>query len=650
MLSVNNLSVFFTGKYLFDNVSFLINERDRVGLVGKNGAGKTTLLRIINGEQIPETGNISRKADLSIGYLAQDMISTGTGSIFNEALKAFEHALELRKEAEQLSTQLTEREDYHSSEYMNIIQRMNDCNEHFDLLGGNTMEGDTEKVLLGLGFLPSDFKRNITEFSGGWKMRVELAKLLLKKPDLLLLDEPTNHLDIESIQWLEEYLQVFSGAVILVSHDRAFLDNITTRTIEITMGKIYDFKCSYSEYVDQRADLLEQQLAAYTNQQKQIADIERFIERFRYKASKSRQVQSRVKMLSKVDRIEVENIDKTTIHFKFPPAPSSGRVVIEAVGLTKYYGHKKIFEGVDFAIEKNDFIAFVGRNGEGKTTMAKIIVENLAHTGECKLGYNVKIGYYAQNQAELLNPDRTVFETIDDIAVGDIRPKIRNILGSFLFTGEDIEKKVKVLSGGEKSRLALARLLLSPVNLLVLDEPTNHLDMMSKDILKNALLMFDGTLIVVSHDRDFLQGLTQKVFEFKDGKVKQHIGDVYDFLEKRKIETLDQLSAQNAKSLAKQPADQTSNNKQQYEKKKLFEKELRKVTGRIEKTEEEINKVESDLADMDKMLADPDKYKDFMNNSSLYDKYNVLKKKLEDLMSNWEQLHDEAETMKRNNA
>lgn len=649
MLSVNNLSVYFTGKYLFDNVTFLINERDRIGLVGKNGAGKTTLLRIINGEQTPESGTISKKSGLTIGYLAQDIISTGSGTIFQETLKAFEQALKLKSEAEHISHQLEVREDFHSDAYMSLIQRFNDCNEHFSLLGGNSMEGDTEKVLLGLGFKTTDFIRKITEFSGGWKMRVELAKLLLKKPDLLLLDEPTNHLDIESIQWLEEYLQYFPGAVMLVSHDRAFLDNVTHRTVEITLGKIYDFSCSYSEYVEQRAELHEQQLAAYTNQQKQIADIEKFIDRFRYKSTKARQVQSRVKMLEKVDRIEVENFDKSAIHFKFPPAPPSGRVVLEAKGLTKYYGQKKIFEGVDFAIEKNDFVAFVGKNGEGKTTMAKVIVENLEHSGNCILGYNVKIGYYAQNQAELLNPDKTVFETIDEIAIGDIRPKVRNILGSFLFSGEDIDKKVKVLSGGEKSRLALARLLLTPVNLLVLDEPTNHLDMISKDVLKNALLMFDGTLIVVSHDRDFLQGLTQKVYEFRDGNVKQHLGDIYDFLEKRKIQNLDQLSLQNAAVRQNQATEQTSSNKQQYEKKKLLEKELRKITGKIEKVETEINKTELELAELDKMLADPMHYKTVLDDPKLYERYNGLKSALETLMNEWEDLHSEAEKFQSEN-
>lgn len=645
MLSVNNLSVFFTGKYLFDNVSFLVNERDRIGLVGKNGAGKTTLLRIINGEQVPETGIISKVSDMTIGYLPQDMNSVGRGTIFEETLKAFEHALALKAEGEHISQQLTERTDYHSTHYLKLIERLNECNEHFELLGGNDMEGETEKVLYGLGFSNRDFSRNISEFSGGWKMRVELAKLLLKKPDLLLLDEPTNHLDIESIQWLEEYLTIFSGAVILVSHDRAFLDNVTRRTIEISLGKIYDFKCSYSDYVEQRAELHEQQLAAFTNQQKQIADIERFIERFRYKSTKSKQVQSRVKMLEKVDRIEIENIDKTSIHFKFPPAPPSGRVVVEAVGLTKYYGPKKIFEDVDYAIERNDFIAFVGKNGEGKTTMAKIIVENLEHTGECNLGYNVKLGYYAQNQSELLNPEKTVFETIDEIAVGDIRPKVRNILGSFLFSGEDIDKKVKVLSGGEKSRLALARLLLSPVNLLVLDEPTNHLDMMSKDILKNALLMFDGTLIVVSHDRDFLQGLTQKVFEFRDGKVKQHIGDIYDFLEKRKMQTLDQLSVQ-GKNQSLTQEENTSQNKAQYEKKKLFEKEIRKINNKISKVEEGINEIEIELASIDEMLANPDRHSQVISDGSIYDTYNKLKSTLEERMLEWEKLHEEVEKLK----
>lgn len=646
MLSVNNLSVFFTGKYLFDDVTFLITERDRVGLVGKNGAGKTTLLRIITGEQQPETGSISKPSDLLIGYLPQEMVTTGKGTVFEETLKAFDRALQLKAESERISIALTERDDFHSPEYMKLIEKLNDCNEQFEMLGGNEMEGEAEKVLTGLGFLSSDFNRKIAEFSGGWRMRVELAKLLLRKPGLLLLDEPTNHLDIESIQWLEEYLQSFRGAVVLVSHDRAFLDNVTKRTIEISLGKIFDFKTSYSGYVEQRSELREQQMAAFNNQQKQLADIERFIERFRYKSTKSRQVQSKVKLLEKIDRVEVEDIDKSSIHFKFPPAPPSGKIVLEANNLAKYYGSHKVFSDVDFAIERNDFVAFVGKNGEGKTTLAKIIVENLEHTGECKIGYNVKLGYYAQNQADMLDPERTVFQTIDDVAVGDIRPKVRGILGSFLFAGEDIEKKVKVLSGGEKSRLALAKLLLSPVNLLVLDEPTNHLDMTSKDILKNALLMFDGTLVVVSHDRDFLQGLTNKVFEFRDGKVKQHIGDIYEFLEKRRISHLDDLSLRRAESAMADNSGAVSQNKLNYEKRKLVEKEIRRVASKIEKSEDEINRIESEIAGIDAMLANPEAHATRIADGSIYNLYEQLKQQLQQEMDAWELLHLEMEEIK----
>jgi len=646
MLSVNNLSVYFTGKYLFDDVSFLITERDRVGLVGKNGAGKTTLLRIITGEQLPETGTISKPSDLLIGYLPQEMVTTGSGTVFYETLRAFDRALKLKAESERISVQIIERKDFHTDDYMRLIEKLNECNEQFDLLGGNEMEGEAEKVLLGLGFQPTDFNRKLAEFSGGWRMRVELAKLLLKRPDLLLLDEPTNHLDIESIQWLEEYLQTFRGAVVVVSHDRAFLDNVTKRTIEISIGKVFDFKASYSGYVELRSELHEQQMAAYTNQQKQLADIERFIERFRYKATKSRQVQSKVKILDKIERVEVEDLDKSSIHFKFPPAPPSGKIVLEANGLAKYYGNHKVFSHVDFAIERNDFVAFVGKNGEGKTTLAKIIAENLEHTGECKIGHNVKLGYYAQNQADMLDPERTVFQTIDDVAVGDIRPKVRSILGSFLFGGEDIDKKVKVLSGGEKSRLALAKLLLSPVNLLILDEPTNHLDMTSKDILKNALLMFDGTLIVVSHDRDFLQGLTGKVFEFRDGKVKQHIGDIYEFLEKRRLHTLDQLNIKKAENAASENSGNVSQNKLNYAKRKLNDKEIRKVASKIEKSESEINRIESEIAAIDAILANPEKHTAKLSDGSIFHQYELLKQQLKAEMDNWELHHMELEEIK----
>ena len=646
MLSVNNLSIYFTGKYLFNDISFLITERDRIGLVGKNGAGKTTLLRIITGEQQPEQGTISQPSDLEIGYLPQERVTTGAGTVLEETLKAFDEVLKLKAEGEKLGKEISDRTDYDTDDYMKLIERLHEANDRFALLGGHEMDGETEKVLIGLGFTATDFNRKLAEFSGGWRMRVELAKLLLQKPGLLLLDEPTNHLDIESIQWLEGYLLTFSGAVIVVSHDRAFLDNVTNRTVEISMGKIYDFKTSYSGYVVQRESQRELQQAAFNNQQKQLADVEKFIERFRYKATKSRQVQSKIKLLDKIDRIEVEDLDKSAIHFRFPPAPASGKIVVEANGLAKLYGSHKVFSDVDFAIERNDFVAFVGKNGEGKSTLAKILAEGLDHTGKCAVGYNVKIGYYAQNQADLLDPERTVFETIDDVAVGDIRPKVRGILGSFLFGGEDTEKKVKVLSGGEKSRLALAKLLLSPVNLLILDEPTNHLDMMSKDILKNALLMFDGTLIVVSHDRDFLQGLTQKVFEFSGGKVKQHLGDVYDFLEKRKLETLDQL---NAAALAREAAGANENvsaNKLNYEKRKVTDREIRKVAARIEKSEEEIHRLEAEIAKLDGLLANPENHAKALADGSFYQKYEEIKVQLAREMDQWEMLHMEMEEVK----
>lgn len=645
MFSVNNLSVYFPGNNLFDNVTFLITERDRIGLVGKNGAGKTTLLRIINGEQQPESGTVAKANDLLVGYLPQEKYLSGTGTIFEEAMLAFDGLLKLKSENEKIGIALAERTDYDSESYLQMINRLHENEERFNLMGGHEMEGNTEKVLLGLGFKSSDFTRKLAEFSGGWRMRVELAKLLLRRPGLLLLDEPTNHLDIESIQWLEEYLKTFSGAVMVVSHDRAFLDNVTNRTIEISLGKIYDFKASYSEYVRLRESMREQQQAAFDNQQRQMADIERFIERFRYKATKARQVQSKMKMLDKMEKVEVDDLDRSALHFRFPPAPPSGKVVVEAQNLAKHYGDHKVFSEVDFAIERNDFVAFVGKNGEGKTTLAKIIADGLEHTGECKIGHNVKIGYYAQNQADLLNPEKTVFQTIDDVAVGDIRPKVRNILGSFLFSGEDIEKKVKVLSGGEKSRLALAKLLLSPINLLVLDEPTNHLDMVSKDILKNALLMFDGTLIIVSHDRDFLQGLTRKVFEFRDGKVKQYLGDIYDFLETRRIDTLDQLGNSRKEEAAGATAE-VSQNKINYEKKKQQERELRKINSRIEKVEQEIESIESEIAGIDRMLASPEAHTASLADGSVYRHYESLKSSLASAMEQWELLHLELEDAK----
>ena len=539
MISINNLSVQFTGITLFDDVTFNINDRDRIGLVGKNGAGKSTLLKILCRRMEPETGNIVIASGQTVGYLPQEMIPDTVGTVIDETLTAFDEIERLEREEERLSALVAEREDYESAEYGRLLSQLHDVTEHIALLGGSNRREQAEKILLGLGFRHSDFERLVAEFSGGWQMRVELAKLLLRRPDFLLLDEPTNHLDIDSIQWLESYLASYRGAVVLVSHDRTFLDNITKRTIEITAGRIYDYKVPYSEYVVQMQARRASQMAQLSNQQREVAQIEAFIERFRYKATKSKQVQSRIKMLERMEEVTVDEVSTESIRFQFPPAPHSGKIVLEAKDLGKAYGDNRVFGGVDYLVTKGSRVAFVGRNGEGKSTMAKIIVGELRdYSGSFRLGQGVQIGYYAQNQAAMLNGEKTVFETIDDAAVGDIRPKIRSILGSFLFDDDDIDKKVKVLSGGEKARLALAKLLLTPCNLLVLDEPTNHLDMDSKDILKNALLQYTGTLIVVSHDRDFLQGLTDSLFEFRDGGVHEFKGDIFEFLEYRKLEHL----------------------------------------------------------------------------------------------------------------
>ncbi|MEI6695744.1 MAG: ABC-F family ATP-binding cassette domain-containing protein [Bacteroidota bacterium] len=642
MISINKLSIHFTGTYLFDDVSFIINDKDRIGLVGKNGAGKSTLLKILSGEMEPESGEIVKTTGQTVGYLPQEMIPDSKRNVFNEALTAFEEALSLLKKVKELTKEISERTDYESESYLHLVHLFSEADERFRLIGGHTMQADTEKILLGLGFMKADFDKPMIAFSSGWQMRVELAKILLKKPDTILLDEPTNHLDIESIQWLENFLISYPGAVVLVSHDRAFLDNVTTRTIEITLGRINDYKASYSEYVEQRAERRENQMAAFNNQQKSIDDIENFIERFRYKSTKSRQVQSRIKMLEKMDKIEVEDVDNSSIRFKFPPAPHSGRVVVETVDLIKNYDEKLVLNDINFAINKGESIAFVGKNGEGKTTLSKIIVGELDYKGKMQLGHQVVIGYYAQNQAAMLDGERTVFETIDDIAVGDIRPKVRSILGGFLFSSEDIDKKVKVLSGGEKSRLALAKLLLTPVNLLVLDEPTNHLDMQSKDILKNALLQFEGTLIVVSHDRDFLQGLTDKVFEFRNRQIKPYIGDIYDFLESRKLENLKQLEINN-KNTDNTKQDSVSDNKVSWEKKRESDKEIRKIKNKVEKCEDGISRIEAEILRLDKVLANPEEHKTEFNKGDIYKTYQDLKDQLDVQMLEWEALHSELE-------
>ncbi len=644
MFSVNNLSVQFNGDYLFEEVSFIINKRDRIGLVGKNGAGKTTMMRIITRQMEPESGMVVIPSAATVGYLPQEMKLRSAKTVLDETFLAFSEANELEERIEKYTREIAEREDYESESYHKLAEKLAFANERFALIGGATQQARAEKVLLGLGFEHKDFQRSMSEFSGGWQMRVELAKILLQNPDLLLLDEPTNHLDIESIQWLEGFLQDYSGAVVLISHDRAFLDNITKRTVEISNGKIYDYKANYSDYEVLREERLEQEMAQFTNQQKEIAQIERFITRFRAKATKAKQVQSRVKLLEKMDRVEVDNIDMSGIHFRFNQAPPSGKIVIEAEETGKKYGEKTVLENLEFSVSRGERVAFVGRNGEGKTTLSRIITGELEHTGTMKLGHNVVMGYYAQNQTEMLDGEKTVFETLDDVAVGDIRPKIRNILGGFLFQGEDIDKKVKVLSGGEKSRLAIARLLLSPVNLLVLDEPTNHLDMRSKDILKSALLQFEGTIILVSHDRDFLQGLSTRVFEFKNRKIKEFLGDIYDFIESRNIQHLSDLEQARKASSAAQ-GNNTSDNKLQWERKKEQERELRKIQNQITRCENRMAELEEEIKKSEAIISNPADHPRDFNNDEFFKKYSALKDELKTRESEWEELHLKLEEM-----
>lgn len=636
MISINKLSVNFTGDYLFKDVSFVVGDRDRIGLVGRNGAGKSTLLKILHKLQEPESGEITITAGHRTGYLPQELHGHYDSTIWDETMSAFVEQRNLERKINAITQELSDRTDYESEEYAKLAQQLSDVTDRFHQLGGSTMEGDAEKVLAGLGFKKSDFPRPMKEFSNGWQMRVSLAKILLQQPEVILLDEPTNHLDIESIQWLEDYLAAYDGALILVSHDRAFLDRVTNRTVEITFGNIQDYKCSYSEYVHQRLERVEAQQNAYENQQKEIAQIEKFIERFRYKATKAKQVQSRIKLLDKMDKIEVEDIDNSHISFRFPPAPHSGRVTVETEHLTLGYGDLEVLKDVDFHLERGEKIAFVGRNGEGKSTMVKAIVGELApQKGEIKLGHQVVIGYYAQNQALMLNPNKTVFETIDEVAVGDIRPKIRTILGSFLFSTEDTEKKVAVLSGGEKSRLALAKLLLSPFNLLILDEPTNHLDMQSKDVLKNALLQYEGSMILVSHDRDFLQGLSTKVVEFRDQKLKMYLGDVYDFLEKKKIDSFQALQAATKATSGDGAPVKMSTNKENYVQKKAQDAAERKRNNRAKKLEAELEELTKQKEEIEAKLAQPELYAEQIASGELYEEYQRLQKVIEDKEWEW---------------
>ena len=646
MVSVQDISVSFGSFDLLTDISFLINDQDRIGLAGKNGAGKSTLLKIISGNQSPASGQIDMSKEVTIGYLPQQMNVDDTTTVINETITAFSELIGLSEEIEYCSSEIARREDYESADYLKLCDHLTVVEERYRMLGGTNYMAEAEVTLMGLGFERKDFDRPTIELSGGWRMRIELAKILLRKPSLFLLDEPTNHLDIESIQWLETFLAGYPGAVVLVSHDRAFLDNVTKRTIEISLGKIYDYKASWSKYLILREERREQQLASYRNQQKMIEDTEKFIDRFRYKATKAVQVQSKIKQLDKVDRLEVDEEDKSAIHLRFPPAPRSGTVVVEAEALTKKYGALTVLNRIDFKISRGEKVAFVGRNGEGKTTLSKVILGEVDWTGNLKIGHNVKIGYFAQNQDVLLDESKTVLQTIDDIAKGDIRTKIRDMLGAFLFRGDDVEKKVKVLSGGERARLALVKLLLEPSNLLVLDEPTNHLDMRSKDILKQALIKYDGTLIVVSHDRDFLDGIVGKVYEFKHNKIKENIGGIYDFLRKKKIENLKDIERKDKAKIESAP-ENISSNKQKYLDKKEYDRNLRKLRKRLEESEIIIEKLEGEIIAVDKSFMEPGNSSE--SHEIDYNKYQDLKEQLNDEMNRWAQYSQEVEEFLQNN-
>lgn len=644
MISIQNLSVEFNSTALFSGVNFVINKRDKIALVGKNGAGKSTMLKIIAGLQEPTDGVVAAQKDITIGYLPQQMILTDERSVVEEVRTVFGKLDEMKASLARMNTELAERTDYESESYAELIDRISNMSDLVQMEESENGEAELEKTLLGLGFVRSDFDRNTSEFSGGWRMRIELAKLLLMRPDVLLLDEPTNHLDIESIQWLETFLKQKANVVVLVSHDRAFIDNVTNRTLEISCGKVYDYQVNYSKYVVLHQERIEQQMRAYENQQKQIQQTERFIERFRYKATKSVQVQSRIKQLEKIEEIEVDEVDNSRLNLKFPPAPRSGDYPVICEGVAKKYGDHTVFSNVDLTIKRGEKVAFVGKNGEGKSTLVKCIMNEIPYDGNLKIGHNVKIGYFAQNQASLLDGEITVFDTIDQVAVGDIRTKIRDILGAFMFGGEASDKKVKVLSGGEKTRLAMIRLLLEPVNLLILDEPTNHLDMKTKDVLKQAIADFDGTVIVVSHDRDFLDGLVEKVYEFGGGKVREHLGGIYDFLQHKQMESLRELEksvpSKTDNDQIQEPA--VSSGKQSYAEKKEFEKQIRKAERLVKDAEAKVSQLEAELKVVEDKLAAG------ATDNDLFERHGEVSKSLDAAMSEWEDATMELENLKNN--
>lgn len=647
MISINNLSVEFSSQVLFDNINYVINPKDKIALVGKNGAGKSTMLKIIAGLQRPTSGSVSVPNDVTIGYLPQQMVLEDDATVVEEVRKVFAHIEEMKQRLDHLSNELSNRTDYESDDYQQLIERVSDLTEQLAMASSDNCEAELEKTLMGLGFVRSDFERPTSEFSGGWRMRIELAKLLLRRPDVLLLDEPTNHLDIESIQWLENFLITKAKAVVLVSHDRAFIDNVTGRTIEINLGRIYDYNVNYSKFVVLRQERIEQQMRAYRNQQKQIADTEDFIERFRYKATKSVQVQSRIKQLAKIERIEVDELDNSSLNLRFPPAPRSGDfpLILEDVG--KAYGDHQVFDHATFTLRRGEKVAFVGKNGEGKSTLVKCIMGEIPFTGSLRLGHNVKIGYFAQNQAQLLDGEITVFDTIDRVAVGDIRLKIRDILGAFMFGGEASDKKVKVLSGGEKTRLAMIKLLLEPVNLLILDEPTNHLDMRSKDVLKQAIADFDGTVIVVSHDREFLDGLVEKVYEFGGGQVRECLGGIYEFLEKKRLASLRDLELSASPTPKKQEETKAvaaeskpSASKLTYAEQRERDKTLKRAAKKVEEAEQAVAQCETELASIEERIAAGEVEGD------IFERHAAATKAVENAMSVWELAQMELDEIK----
>lgn len=634
MISVNKLSVYFGGQELFDSISFMINKGDRIGLVGKNGAGKSTLLKVLAGDLKPNEGDISTPNKITIGFLKQDLEFHSGRSVKEEAEQAFVEIKKIEQEIEQVNLELESRTDYESQSYLDLITSLNALEERFRLLDGYSIQSDMTQVLLGLGFQLTDFDRQTTEFSGGWRMRLELAKILLKKPDVLLLDEPTNHLDLESIMWLESWLKSYSGAIVLVSHDRSFLDVVTNRTIDLLLGKANDYKASYSKYVELRKERQEKQVQSKKNQDKHIKQTKELIEKFRYKKNKAAFAQSLIKKLEKIDVIEVEQDDTSAMHFKFQPAPHSGKITLKISHLEKKYGDIEVLEDVNLILERSDKIAFVGKNGEGKSTLAKAIVKAIDYNGIIELGHQVKIGYYAQNQSDLLDEDKTIIQIIEDAANEQSRPRVRDILGSFLFSGDSVQKKVKVLSGGERARVALCKLLLEPVNLLIMDEPTNHLDMVSKDILKNALKMFDGTLIIVSHDRDFLQGLSQKVYEFKNKNLKEYLGDINDFLNAKKVIDFKHFELKNNSKVHKQKID--SPQKLSYNEKKDLEKKIRKISNKVNKLEKEVYDLEEQLKTLDLQLADSTKFKELSSQEGFFENYKKKQVELNHIMTDWE--------------